>query len=70
MRGSSSQILDETKRCMHDAICNIKSMIKNNKILCGGGSSEIFCSRILKRKFVENKFVVDAYCNSLLSIPK
>lgn len=37
-------IVDEAKRSMHDALCVVRNLIKNDKIVYGGGASEIACS--------------------------
>lgn len=44
IRGGSQMIVDEAKRSVHDAICVVRNLIKNNKIVYGGGASEIACS--------------------------
>jgi len=44
IRGGSKTICDEAKRCLHDAICVVRNMIKNNNVVGGGGSAELACS--------------------------
>jgi T-complex protein 1 subunit epsilon len=44
VRGGSQTIIDEAMRCIHDAICVVRNMVKNNKIVPGGGASELACS--------------------------
>lgn len=44
IRGGSQMIVDEAKRSVHDALCVVRNLIKNNKIVYGGGASEIACS--------------------------
>ena len=44
IRGGSSMIIDEAKRSIHDAICVVRNLIKNNRIVYGGGSSELAVS--------------------------
>ncbi len=41
LRGSSTHILDEAERSLHDALCVLVSTIKKKKITYGGGNSEI-----------------------------
>lgn len=43
IRGGSSMIVDEARRSLHDAICVARNLIKNNKIVYGGGSAELAC---------------------------
>jgi T-complex protein 1 subunit epsilon len=37
-------IVDEAKRSIHDAICVIRNLIRDNRIVYGGGSTELACS--------------------------
>ena len=37
-------ILDEAKRSLHDAICVVRNLIRDNRIMYGGGAAEITCS--------------------------
>jgi chaperonin GroEL (HSP60 family) len=38
VRGGNKMMIDETKRSLHDAICVARNLIRNNKIVFGGGS--------------------------------
>lgn len=40
-------------RCIHDALCVVRNLIKANKIVYGGGAAEISCS-LHVTKFAEN----------------
>ncbi|CAD8166743.1 unnamed protein product [Paramecium pentaurelia] len=44
IRGGSQMIVDEAKRSIHDAICVIRNLIKDNRIVYGGGSAELACA--------------------------
>merc|ERR1711998_634720 len=44
VRGGNSMIVEEGKRSLHDAMCVVRNLIKDNRIVYGGGSSEIACS--------------------------
>ena len=37
-------IVEEAKRSLHDAMCVVRNLIKDNRVVYGGGSSEIACS--------------------------
>lgn len=37
-------ILDEIKRSLHDALCVARNLVRDNKIVYGGGAAEISCS--------------------------
>lgn len=44
IRGGSKTICDEAKRCLHDAICVVRNMIRNSNVVGGGGATELACS--------------------------
>ena len=37
-------IVEEAKRSLHDAMCVVRNLIRDNRIVYGGGSAEISCS--------------------------
>jgi T-complex protein 1 subunit epsilon len=44
VRGGSRMIVEEAIRCLHDALCVVRNMIKDSRIIYGGGAAEISCS--------------------------
>jgi T-complex protein 1 subunit epsilon len=44
IRGGNSMIVEEAKRSIHDAICVVRNLIRDNRICYGGGSAELACS--------------------------
>merc|ERR1712185_873933 len=44
VRGGNKMIIDEAKRSLHDAICVVRNLIRDNRIVYGGGAAEIACS--------------------------
>ncbi len=40
----SLQIIEEAKRSLHDALCVIRNLVKDNHIVYGGGAAEIACA--------------------------
>lgn len=73
IRGGSRTICDEAKRCLHDAICVVRNMVKSQSVVCGGGSSELCCSIAVseeadKIKGVE-QYAVRAFAEALEEIP-
>ena len=40
----NKMMIEETKRSIHDALCVARNLIRNNRIVYGGGSAEIACS--------------------------
>ena len=41
LRGSSSHLLDEAERSLHDALCVLITTIKDRNFILGGGNMEI-----------------------------
>mmetsp|Transcript_99702 Transcript_99702/g.137076 ORF Transcript_99702/g.137076 Transcript_99702/m.137076 type:complete len:278 (-) Transcript_99702:142-975(-) len=73
IRGGSRTICDEAKRCLHDAICVVRNMIKNNNIVGGGGATELACSLAVSREADKIKgveqYAVRAFADALEEIP-
>lgn len=44
IRGGNQMIVDEAKRSLHDAMCVVRNLIRDNRIVYGGGAAEISCS--------------------------
>jgi len=41
VRGSNNLVVDEAERSLHDALCVVRSLVKNRGIIPGGGAPEI-----------------------------
>ncbi|KAK2576102.1 hypothetical protein KPH14_007436 [Odynerus spinipes] len=44
IRGGNKMIIEEAKRAIHDALCTVRNVLKDKKILYGGGAAEISCA--------------------------
>jgi T-complex protein 1 subunit epsilon len=44
VRGSNKMIVDEAKRALHDAICAVRNLVVDNRVVYGGGAADISCS--------------------------
>uniref|UniRef100_A0A8K9X9K3 T-complex protein 1 subunit epsilon n=1 Tax=Oncorhynchus mykiss TaxID=8022 RepID=A0A8K9X9K3_ONCMY len=44
IRGGNKMIIEEAKRALHDALCVIRNLVRDNRIVYGGGASEIACA--------------------------
>ena len=44
IRAGNEMMVQEAKRSLWDAICVTRNLIKDNKIVYGGGSAELSCS--------------------------
>ncbi|XP_001602691.1 T-complex protein 1 subunit delta [Nasonia vitripennis] len=73
VRGSNKLVLEEAERSLHDALCVIRCLVKQNAILSGGGAPEIQMSMQLGA-YSRTLTGVDSYCmrayaNALEVIP-
>jgi len=73
VRGGNKMIIDEIKRSLHDALCIVRNLVRDNHIIYGGGAAEISCSL---RVFREADHVVGleqhamrAFADALDAIP-
>ncbi|HDD64228.1 MAG: thermosome subunit [Thermoprotei archaeon] len=73
VRGGAEHIVDETERALHDALCVIRNVVQEPKIVAGGGAIEIELARRLKEfaKSLGSKeqLAVEAYAEALEKIP-
>eukprot|EP01113_Clastostelium_recurvatum_P011515 TRINITY_DN1587_c0_g1_i3.p1 TRINITY_DN1587_c0_g1~~TRINITY_DN1587_c0_g1_i3.p1 ORF type:complete len:547 (-),score=142.79 TRINITY_DN1587_c0_g1_i3:21-1637(-) len=73
VRGGNKMIVEEAKRSIHDALCVTRNLIRDNRIIYGGGSAEITCSLAIsaaadKIQGVE-QYAVRAFADALDAIP-
>ncbi|KAJ3270787.1 T-complex protein 1 subunit epsilon [Terramyces sp. JEL0728] len=66
-------IIDEAKRSLHDAICVVRNLIRDNRIVYGGGAAEITCSLAVsaaadKISSIE-QYAMRAFASALDAIP-
>eukprot|EP00161_Ancyromonas_sigmoides_P012586 TRINITY_DN31_c0_g1_i1.p1 TRINITY_DN31_c0_g1~~TRINITY_DN31_c0_g1_i1.p1 ORF type:complete len:538 (-),score=188.99 TRINITY_DN31_c0_g1_i1:30-1643(-) len=50
VRGSNRLVIDEAERSLHDALCVVRSMVKNRFLIPGGSAPEIEVSRTLMER--------------------
>ena len=73
IRGGTERIVDEAERSIHDALCVVRDIVEEPKILAGGGAPELEASRVI-RKYAETlpgreQLAVKAYAEALEVIP-
>ena len=73
IRGGNKMIIDEAKRSLHDALCVIRNLVKDNRIVYGGGSAEIACSIEVAKKADTigslEQYAFRAFADALENIP-
>lgn len=50
LRGGNQMVIDEASRSLHDAVCVVRNLIKDNRVVYGGASAEISCARIIRKE--------------------
>merc|ERR1719328_437357 len=73
LRGGTKMIIEEAKRSMHDALCAVRNLVRDNRIVYGGGASEISCSLAVSKEADKIKtieqYAFRAFADALESIP-
>jgi T-complex protein 1 subunit epsilon len=66
-------IVDEAKRSLHDAMCVTRNLIRDKRIVYGGGSSEISCALKVAdaadREAGIEQYAMRSFADALESIP-
>jgi len=73
VRGGNHMIVEEAKRSLHDAMCVVRNLIKDNQVVYGGGSAEIACS-LAVGSYAEtvtgvDQYAIRAFADALDDIP-
>lgn len=67
------QIIEEAKRALHDALCVVRNLIKDNRVVYGGGAAEISCSLAVSKAANEcaslEQYAMRAFSDALETIP-
>jgi T-complex protein 1 subunit epsilon len=73
LRGGTKMIIEEAKRSMHDALCAVRNLVRDNRIVYGGGASEISCSLAVSKEADKIKtieqYAFRAFADALESVP-
>jgi len=73
IRGGTERIVDEAERSVHDALCVVRDVVQEPKILAGGGSPEMEVARAL-RAYAESlpgreQLAVQGFAEAIESVP-
>ena len=73
IRGGTERIVDEAERSVHDALCVVRDIVEEPKVLAGGGAPELEIARVLK-KYAETlpgreQLAVKSFAEALEAIP-
>lgn len=73
LRGGNKMIVEEAKRSMHDALCVVRNLVKDNRIVYGGGAAEIACSVAVANKAQSvasiEQYALRSFAEALETVP-
>ncbi|RLV94541.1 T-complex protein 1 subunit epsilon [Spathaspora sp. JA1] len=73
IRGSNEMITAEGVRALHDSLCVVRNLIRDNRVVYGGGAAELTCSLAVseaadKQKGID-QYAFRAFASALDTIP-
>ncbi|XP_054434308.1 T-complex protein 1 subunit epsilon [Pteronotus mesoamericanus] len=73
IRGGNKMIIEEAKRSLHDALCVIRNLIRDNRVVYGGGAAEISCALAVSQAADKcptlEQYAMRAFADALEVIP-
>lgn len=73
IRGGNKMIVEEAKRSLHDALCVVRNLVRDNRVVYGGGAAEISCSLAVAEQANKiatiEQYALRAFADALDSIP-
>jgi len=73
LRGATQQILDESERSLHDALCVLTTHVKEAKTVAGGGASEMLMSTAVAAEAPKTpgkeSIAIEAFARALAQLP-
>jgi len=73
VRGANKMIIEEIKRSIHDALCIVRNLVRDNRVVYGGGSAEVSCSLAVaeaaKKQVGVDQFAMKSFADALETIP-
>lgn len=72
-KANMQQIIDEAKRSLHDALCVVRNLVRDNRVVYGGGAAEIACSLAVEDAAVKSpgleQYAMRAFADALDAVP-
>ena len=73
VRAGNKMVLDEARRSLHDALCVARNLVRDNKVVYGGGAAEIACSLAVtaagEKVTGAEQFAHRAFADALEAVP-
>lgn len=73
IRGASKMVVDESKRSIHDALCVVRNLVRDSRIIYGGGAAELSCSLVVSEEADKiqtmEQYAMRSFSEALEAIP-
>ncbi|XP_013419089.1 T-complex protein 1 subunit epsilon-like [Lingula anatina] len=73
IRAGNRMIIEEAKRSLHDALCVVRNLVKDHRIVYGGGAAEIAMSLAVSQEAEKistlEQYAMRAFADALDSVP-
>lgn len=73
IRGASKMVVAEAERSLHDALCVIRNLVRDNRVVYGGGASEIACALSISEEADKTKgleqYAMRSFAEALETVP-
>lgn len=60
IRGSNKMIVDEAKRALHDSLCVVRNLVRDSRVVYGGGAAEVTMSLAVSEE-ADKQHGIDQY---------
>jgi thermosome len=74
IRGGGQHFIEEAERALHDALCVVRNVIQDPKVVAGGGAPEVELARRLRRYASsvggKEQLAINAFAEALEGIPR
>ena len=73
LRGASNHLLDEAERSLHDALCVLTQTVRETRVICGGGCTEMLMAQAIDRDVPnvagKQALAMEAFARALRQLP-
>lgn len=73
IRGGNKMIIEEAKRSIHDALCVVRNLVQDSRVVYGGGAAEVSCAIATSQEADKisslEQYAFRAFSDALESIP-
>jgi T-complex protein 1 subunit epsilon len=73
VRGGNQMVVDEAKRCLHDSMCCVRNLIRDSRVVPGGGASELAAALAVSKAADQvptvEQYAMRAFADALDDVP-